>query len=143
ACAGDEELRRQVQALLLAHEKAGSFIESPALQLEAQALADAQAQEVNSIVGETIGRYRVVELLGAGGMGEVYLAQDTELGRSVALKVLPHEVAADKGRINRFMQEARAASGLNRPHILTIYEIGQSAFGQFIAAEFIDGVTLR
>src|SRR5262249_2830862 len=95
------------------------------------------------VPGTKLGRYEIRAKIGEGGMGEVYLAADTELGRSVALKILPLEVAADQRRISRFVQEARAASGLNHPHILTIYEIGQSNYGQFIASEFIDGATLR
>ncbi len=93
--------------------------------------------------GTKIGRYEIRAPLGAGGMGEVYLAQDTRLDRKVALKILPDEVAADPDRMKRFEQEARAASGLNHPNIITIYEIDQIASTHFIAAEFIQGVTLR
>src|SRR5438876_9264277 len=92
----------------------------------------------------TISHYRVVSKLGAGGMGEVYLAQDTsELGRTVALKILPAEFARDKDRLQRFTQEARTVSNLNHPNILTIYEFGQTDSASFIASEYIDGVTLR
>src|SRR6266567_6521018 len=94
--------------------------------------------------GSTISHYRIVSKIGEGGMGEVYLAQDTsELGRTVALKILPAEVARDKDRLQRFTQEARTVSNLNHPNILTIYEFGQTDSGSFIAAEYIDGVTLR
>jgi serine/threonine protein kinase len=93
--------------------------------------------------GTRFGRYQVRSLLGAGGMGEVYLAEDTQLNRSVALKVLPAEVADDKQRIHRFMREAKAVSTLNHPHILTIFEIGETDSNYFIATEFIDGQTLR
>jgi serine/threonine-protein kinase len=93
--------------------------------------------------GTKLGRYEIRSKIGAGGMGEVYLAQDTELGRTVALKVLPAEVAADQQRMNRFVQEAKAASALNHPNILTIYEIGLADATRFIATEFIDGETLR
>src|SRR5262249_1175143 len=89
------------------------------------------------------GRYEIRSPLGAGGMGEVYLAQDTRLDRKVALKILPKEVAADPDRMRRFEQEARAASGLNHPNIVTIYEIDQTSSIHFIAAEFIQGATLR
>jgi serine/threonine protein kinase len=93
--------------------------------------------------GTKLGRYEIRSQLGAGGMGEVYLAQDTRLDRKVALKILPHEAAADPERMKRFVQEAKAASGLNHPNIITIYEIDQSDSTSFIATEFIDGATLR
>src|SRR2546430_2333972 len=95
------------------------------------------------MIEETISHYRIIKKLGAGGMGEVYLAQDQELARSVALKILPAEFIADQKRLQRFFQEARAASALNHPNILTIYEIGQTESSRFIATEFIDGETLR
>jgi len=81
--------------------------------------------------------------LGAGGMGEVYLAVDTELDRTVALKILPQEFVSDRRRLQRFIQEAKSVSALNHPHILTIFEIGQADHVRFIATEFIDGDTLR
>src|SRR6267154_4681437 len=91
-----------------------------------------------------ISHYRIVSRIGAGGMGEVYLAQDrSELGRNVALKIVPAEVAKDKDRLQRFTQEARTVSNLNHPNILTVYEFGQTDSGSFIATEYIDGVTLR
>jgi eukaryotic-like serine/threonine-protein kinase len=93
--------------------------------------------------GTKLGRYEIRSKLGEGGMGEVYLASDTKLQRSVALKILPAEVAADRNRMNRFVQEAKAASALNHPNILTIYEIDQSDSLHFIASEFVDGETLR
>ncbi|HEY3025636.1 MAG TPA: protein kinase, partial [Pyrinomonadaceae bacterium] len=93
--------------------------------------------------GTKLGRYEIRAKIGEGGMGEVYLALDTELERTVALKVLPADVAADQQRMNRFVQEAKAASALNHPNILTIYEIGRADATRFIATEFIDGETLR
>lgn len=93
--------------------------------------------------GTRLGRYEIGTLLGAGGMGEVYLAQDTKLGRTVALKILPREVASDQGRMQRFVREAKAASALNHPNIITIYEIEQTDSGHFIATELILGETLR
>src|SRR5437588_12906580 len=88
-------------------------------------------------------RYSIISFLGVGGMGEVYLAQDTKLGRKVALKTLPAEFTNDKERLRRFQQEARAASALNHPNLLTIHEIGAESGAHFIAAEYIDGETLR
>lgn len=93
--------------------------------------------------GTKIGRYEVRSQLGVGGMGEVYLARDTELDRSVALKVLPASVSTDQNRMRRFVQEAKAASSLNHQNIITIYEIGQTDSTRFIATEFVDGITLR
>src|SRR5947209_6048285 len=93
--------------------------------------------------GTKLGRYEIRAPLGAGGMGEVYLALDTELDRTVALKILPAELAANQQRMQRFIQEAKSASALNHPHILTIYEIGKADDTRFIATEFIDGETLR
>src|SRR5712691_1125065 len=93
--------------------------------------------------GTKLGRYEIRAKIGAGGMGDVYLAQDTKLDRKVALKILPSEVAADRNRMNRFVQEAKTASALNHPNIITIYEIEQIDSVNFIAMEYIDGETLR
>src|SRR5689334_16116040 len=93
--------------------------------------------------GTKLGRYEVHSKIGAGGMGEVYLAEDTRLRRNIALKVLPAELSANKDRMRRFEQEAQAAAALNHPNIATIHEIGESDGTNFIAMEFIDGVTLR
>src|SRR5688500_5404029 len=90
-----------------------------------------------------LGRYEIRSQLGVGGMGEVYLAFDTELDRTVAVKILPEDLAANEQRLRRFIQEAKAASALNHPHILTIHEIGTIGATRFIATEFIDGDTLR
>src|SRR4029453_18231077 len=94
-------------------------------------------------VGTRLGRYEIHSPLGAGGMGEVYLAEDTTLHRRVALKVLPTEVDANPGRMPRFKQEATAAASLNHPNIAHIYEIGEANGVNFIAMEYIEGVTLR
>src|SRR5205807_1796747 len=111
-----------------------------AFEVMADSLTDNRAE---SLVGQTLGHYTIREQLGAGGMGEVYLAQDTRLGRKVALKLLPAFFTTQDERVRRFEQEARAASALNHPNILTIYEIGQIDSRHFIATEFIEGETLR
>ena len=140
ACAGDDELRREVESLLAVHEQAEGFMATPALEVAAQVIAEDQGQTMS---GRKINHYQVLSLLGAGGMGEVYLAEDTRLGRKVALKLLPQKFTQDRERALRFQQEARAASALNHPNILTIYEVGEFEGGHFIATEFIDGQTLR
>jgi serine/threonine protein kinase len=139
ACAGDEALRTEVESLLAHHQQAGSFIETPALK-EAQALLRDQSQ---SMVGLQIGAYRVLSLLGRGGMGEVYLAEDSRLGRKVALKLLPSQFTQDQDRVLRFKREARAASALNHPNILTVYEISELDGHTFMVTEYVEGKTLR
>ncbi|MFN2511327.1 MAG: protein kinase, partial [Pyrinomonadaceae bacterium] len=139
ACTGDAALRQDVERLISAHERAGSFIESPAYEKGAMLLTD---KPIESRVGQLIAHYKVGASLGKGGMGEVYLARDTKLGRSVALKFLPSDVASDAERMRRFTQEAKAAAALNHPHIGHIYEIGETGSTHFIAMEYVDGVTL-
>ena len=141
ACGADEELRREVASLVEAHEQAGDFIATPALGSDAGLLGDGEAPSLAE--GHRIRHYQIMSLLGAGGMGEVYLAQDTSLGRKVALKLLPRKFTYDPERVQRFELEARAASALNHPNILTIYEIGHAGGIEFIAAELIEGETLR
>ena len=136
ACAGDAELRTEATTLIAAYEEAGDFIEEPAIARDAYVLLG------DAFESREIGPYRIVERLGAGGMGEVYLAHDTRLSRLVALKLLPVYFASDEARLRRFQSEARAASALNHPNILTIYEVGESDGIYFIATEFIDGKTI-
>src|SRR5438874_3869603 len=140
ACQGDEGLRQEVDSLLTSHERAENFIESPAFEVAPELLTNDRA---GALVGELIGHYRIESLIGVGGMGEVYLARDERLGRKVALKLLPKRLTADETQLSRFKTEARSASALNHPNILTVYEIGAEGNRQFIATEFIEGITLR
>ncbi len=141
ACDGDEPLRREVESLLASYEEGESFMEKPAVALAAETLAGSQAE---SLVGQTIGHYQVTREIGSGGMGEVYLAQDTRLGRHVALKLLPTIFTADEDRLRRFEQEARTASALNHPNVCVIHEVGETEEGRhYIAMEYVDGETLR
>ena len=140
ACAGDERLRSEVEELLSSHDQAHSFIETPASGLAAELLAKGHA---GLKVGQTVGHYEIVSVLGVGGMGEVYLAHDSRLGRQVALKLLGSHFTVDAERVRRFEQEARAVSALNHPNIVTIHEIGSNVDAQFIVTEFVQGQTLR
>ena len=140
ACAGDQQLREEATSLVAAYDAAGDFIEQPALAQDARVLV---GEDVTDKTGEEIGPYKIVKQLGSGGMAEVYLAQDARLDRLVALKILPAYFASDDVRLRRFQREARAASALNHPNILTIHEVGESAGIWYIATEFIDGVTIR
>lgn len=136
----DNELCTEVLSLLSAQAEAGSFIHQPALAVAATLLAQAQAQTME---GRWIDHYQILALLGAGGMGEVHLAHDQRLQRKVALKLLPAQWSNDQERVRRFLKEAQAASALNHPNIITIYEVGQEPGTPYIASEFIDGQTLR
>ncbi len=140
ACSGDETLRQEVAELISSHEQSDTFIETPASGLAAELLARSGA---GLEVGQTIGRYEIASVLGAGGMGEVYLANDSQLRRQVALKLLPAHFTIDAERVRRFEQEARAVSALNHPNIVTIHEIGREGDSQFIVTEFVQGQTLR
>ena len=138
ACGPDEWLRNEVESLISSHSRSESFCEMPASDVAAELFAADQAK-----VERTIGPYKIMELLGTGGMGEIYLAHDARLGRQVALKLLPSHFTSDVDRLRRFEQEARAASALNHPSIVTIHEFGQIDGAHFIVNEFIDGQTLR
>lgn len=140
ACGGDEDLRTETESLLESNKSAGEFLNSPAIQIAAKAIANDQEP---SALAQYIPDYEIISLLDAGGMGEVYLAHDKNMGRKVALKLLPLAFTSDTDRVWRFEQEARAASALNHPNIITVYEIGHAGARRFIASEFIDGDTLR
>src|SRR6266581_439391 len=140
ACEGDELLRRKVEALLASRQRVGSFIETSAVGIATRIIGNGQA---DSLVGRTIGHYKLSERIGTGGMGEVYLATDITAGRRAALKLLPTRFTGDAERLKRFQQEARAVVGLNHPNILTVYEIGEDHSTHYIASELIEGETLR
>ncbi|HKQ79521.1 MAG TPA: serine/threonine-protein kinase [Blastocatellia bacterium] len=144
ACGDDESLRLAVERMLVAQEQAGSFLNAPAFESDSNPLIQ---EHSGSLIGRVISHYRILSKLGEGGMGEVLLAQDTRLERRVALKLLPAEFTSNRDRVRRFEQEARAASALNHPNIVTIHEIGQAKIESgdlhFIAQELIEGETLR
>ena len=137
-CSDDQDMRREVESLLNAREQADIFLSPADLQDQ---IADLVSEP--RLVGRTLGHYEIRSAIGAGAMGEVYLARDTRLDRQVALKVLPLRFARDRGRVARFQREAKAASALNHPNIVTIYDVGQDGERWFIAAELVDGVSLR
>lgn len=140
ACGGDESLRQEVESLLANHQQSQGFVENGAIAIVAEMPVPGPLKLEPR---RQIAHYSVLSLLGAGGMGEVYLAEDTRLGRPVALKILPEKFTADTQRVRRFEHEARAASALNHPNIVTVYEIGETDALQYIATEYIDGKTLR
>src|SRR5438094_6705148 len=140
ACEGDEALRREVEVLLASDQRAGRFIERSTVGLATKIIQKGQG---DSLVGQTIGHYKISESIGTGGMGEVYLATDIVAGRKAALKLLPLRFTGDTERLKRFQQEAHAVVGLNHPNILTVYEIGEDHSIHYIASELIEGETLR
>mgnify|MGYP001619776912 CR=1 FL=1 len=140
ACAGDDQLRCEVESLLAREASAEHFIETAAMNVVARGLAE------EDLSGEQISHYQIIKPIGEGGMGKVYLAKDLTLNRHVAIKFLPEAFTADPERVRRFEQEAQAASKLNHPNIVTVHDFGN--FGRndgrhFIVTEYIEGQTLR
>ena len=134
------DLGAAVDSLIAAHESPDNLVDAPAVEAAAEMIVDPTPALT---AGQVVGHYQIIKPLGRGGMGEVYLAKDTKLGRQVALKLLPTEFTNHKERLRRFIQEAKTASSLNHPNIITIHEIGQTEDSHFIATEFIDGHTLK
>lgn len=139
SCAGDADLRRQVEKLLRYHDDAGDFIASPVYEDAAELFGD----DPGALIGQHLGSYRIDAVLGVGGMGVVYLACDEKLGRKVGLKLLPRALVNDEAQLERLKLEARTASALNHPNIVTVHEVGQVDSTYYIAIEFIEGSTLR
>ena len=139
SCDGDEALRRKVELLLKYHDTSGDFIKSPAFEAAPELLAG----DPEALIGQHLGCYRIDAVAGVGGMGVVYLAWDERLGRKVALKLLPQSMVANEAKLGRLKREARTASALNHPNIVTIHEIGEVDSTHYVATEFIEGTTLR
>lgn len=139
-CAGNEAVRREVESLLSSFDRAESFMVKPIVGEMAEAVT---VKKKFFAKGHLLGHYEIVEPIGAGGMSEVYLAEDTLLKRRVAVKLLNQVSDKNQDHLRRFFQEARSASALNHPNILTIHEIGQTDGTHFIATEYITGETLR
>jgi serine/threonine protein kinase/Tol biopolymer transport system component len=139
ACAGDEALREKLESLIAAAEQPDSFLEEPAVGLGLTLLGLQPA----SLVGHTIDRYKLLELIGSGGMGVVYLAHDPRLDRNIALKLLPTSITGDQQRVDRFLQEARAAVAISHQNVAHVYEIGEDQGWHFITMEYVAGHTLR
>ena len=139
-CEGDTALRKEVDALLAYDERAEKFIESPAFQEVPELIT---VDEGKSLRMETVGPFKIIKKLGSGGMGDVYLAQDSRLGRHVALKLLDRNLIGDSQSRSRFLREARLASSLDHPNICTIHEIGEASGLLFIAMQLVEGETLK
>src|SRR5262245_56690408 len=145
ACGGDKSLREELETLLTHEDEAGGFLEGPALEVMAKGLAKEKAWDRatdESIIDKVISHYLVLEKLGGGGMGVVYKAKDITLGRLVALKFIPKDIADDHQALQRFKREARAISGLSHPHICPLYDIGHQDGLDFLVMEYLEGVTL-
>lgn len=132
-CSDNKIIRREVEELLSSYDESDSFLETPAIP----------KPENEFHIGQTFAHYKIIKMIGAGGMGKVYLARDTKLDRQAAIKLLNHDLSQDNDKLKRFIQEAKAASSLNHPNILTVYEIGETDNLNYIVTEFIEGKTLR
>jgi serine/threonine protein kinase len=140
ACGGDEGLRREVESLLGFAIDAQGFMESAP---QGVAHSEPAAEPVSIAAGRDLGDYKILSVLGAGGMGKVYLGKDNRLGRTVAIKILAREQVADAERKRRFIQEARAASALNHPNIVTLYDIASDSDIDFLVMEYVEGQSLH
>ncbi len=139
-CGGDTELRREVEALIAFQNISDELLEASPALLAAEMFAD---EEISNLAGRQINQYKILSPLGRGGMGTVYLAEDTRLDRRVAVKFLNAEFVQNADKLNRFIREAKAASALNHPNILTVYGIGEHGGAHYFAMEFIDGEVLK
>ncbi|HSB08702.1 MAG TPA: protein kinase [Blastocatellia bacterium] len=141
ACAGDDSLRHEVESQIVYQQQASKFLEEPAFKHAAELMGDSQP-EAESMEGRIISHYSILRKLGAGGMGEVYLAQDTTLSRKVAIKFLSQNSVADEQARKRLVREARAAAALDHSHICAVYEVGEEAGYSFIVMQYVEGETL-
>ncbi|MEP7037431.1 MAG: serine/threonine-protein kinase, partial [Acidobacteriota bacterium] len=141
SCGKDADLRREVEELFDSDEGAKSFLENPAAHEVISRIIKTETKNLEA--GKSFGHYKIIKQIGAGGMGEVYLAKDTKLDRRVAVKILNEKFAKHESNLNRFVQEAKAASALNHPNILVIHEIGEAENANYIVSEYIEGETLR
>ncbi len=146
-CGDDEDLRDEVVAMISAYSRSGEFLNDPVTSFVWQAFSDKENvffnQQLSPLVGKHLGHFQILQVLGFGGMGEVFLAKDTRLGRTVALKLLPEKVSNDIMRVRRFKKEAQTASLISHPNVAQVYEIGEADESLFIALEYVEGKTLR